>query len=120
MILSCTNHYAQGNIYLYRLRSPQHPRYHPIVFLHSIPRQPGSFGDGRELRDLRVEVHIIPQLALLLCQLFWRSDARKLLHREPRARRQRQNCAGQPDRRVVRRVDGRAGPAGQHQNQRKG
>ena len=49
------------------------------MFLHRIPCQSGSFGDGRELRDLRVEVHIVPQLALLLCQLFRRGDARKLL-----------------------------------------
>ena len=57
----------------------QHPRYHPIVLLHCIPRQSGSFGKGRELRGLRVEAHIVPQLALFLCQLFWRSDARKPL-----------------------------------------
>ena len=79
MILSCTNHYAQGNICLYRLRSPQHCRYHPIVLLNRIPCQSGLFGDGRELCDLRVEAHIIPQLALFLGQLFWRGDARKLL-----------------------------------------
>lgn len=40
--------------------------------------------------------------------------------RESRTHRQRQNCAGQPDRRVVRRVDGRACPARQYQDQRKG
>ena len=79
MILSCTNHYAQGNIYLYRLRSPQHCRYHPIVLLHGISCQSGSFGEGRELCDLRVEAHIVPQLALFLGQLFRRGDARKLL-----------------------------------------
>ena len=49
------------------------------MFLHCIPCQAGSFGDGRELRDLRVEAHIVPQLALFFCQLFRRSDARKLL-----------------------------------------
>ena len=40
-----------------------------------------------------------------------------VLHRESRPHRQRQDRAGQPDRRVVRRVDGRAGAARQHQNQ---
>ena len=74
------NHCAQGNIYLYRLRFPQHCRYHPIVLLHGISCQSGSFGDGRELRGLRVEAHIVPQLALLFCQLFRRGDARKLLN----------------------------------------
>ena len=49
------------------------------MFLHRIPRQSGSFGEGRELCDLRVEAHIVPQLALFLGQLFWRGDARKLL-----------------------------------------
>ena len=49
------------------------------MFLHRIPRQSGSFGKGRELCDLRVEAHIVPQLALLLCQLFRWGDARKLL-----------------------------------------
>lgn len=57
----------------------QYCRHHPIVLLHCIPRQAGSFGEGRELCDLRVEAHIVPQLALLFCQLFRRSDARKLL-----------------------------------------
>ena len=46
------------------------------MLLHRIPCQSGSFGDGRELRDLRVEAHIIPQLALFLGQLFRRGDAR--------------------------------------------
>ena len=58
----------------------QHFLQQPIVLLHRIPRQSGSFGDGRELRDLRVEAHIVPQLALFLGQLFWRGDARKLLN----------------------------------------
>ena len=40
--------------------------------------------------------------------------------RESRTPRQRQDRAGQPDRRVVRRVDGRACPAHQYQDQRKG
>ena len=49
------------------------------MFLHGISCQPGSFGDGRELRDLRVKAHIVPQLALCFGQLFRRGDARKLL-----------------------------------------
>ena len=49
------------------------------MLLNRIPCQSGSFGDGREFCDLRVEAHIVPQLALLFCQLFWRGDARKLL-----------------------------------------
>ena len=49
------------------------------MLLHRIPCQAGSFGEGRELCDLRVEAHIVPQLALFLCQLFRRGDARKLL-----------------------------------------
>ena len=49
------------------------------MLLHGISCQSGSFGDGRELRGLRVEAHIVPQLALFLDQLFRRGDARKLL-----------------------------------------
>ena len=58
---------------------PQHCYHCSVMLLHRIPRQAGSFGDGRELRDLWVEAHIVPQLALLFCQFFWRGDARKLL-----------------------------------------
>ena len=43
---------------------PQHCYHCSVMLLHRIPRQAGSFGDGRELRDLRVEAHIVPQLAL--------------------------------------------------------
>ena len=49
------------------------------MLLYRIPCQAGSLGEGRELCDLRVEAHIVPQLALFLCQLFRRGDARKLL-----------------------------------------
>ena len=49
------------------------------MLLNRIPCQSGSFGDGREFCDLRVEAHIVPQLALFLGQLFRRGDARKLL-----------------------------------------
>ena len=58
---------------------PQHCYHCSIVLLHRIPCQSGSFGESRELCDLRVEAHIIPQLALFLGQLFWRGEARKLL-----------------------------------------
>ena len=49
------------------------------MFLHRIPCQSGSLGEGGELRDLRVEAHIVPQLALRFCQLDRRGGAPKLL-----------------------------------------
>lgn len=79
MMLSCTQSLRTGQFYLYRLRSPQHCRYHLIMLLHRISRQSGSFGKGRELRGLRVDTHIVPQLTLLLRQFCRRSDTSKLL-----------------------------------------
>lgn len=45
---------------------PQHLPYHLIVLGHGVPGHVGSFGDGAVIRLIGINLHVLPDLPLLL------------------------------------------------------